>query len=89
MLQLLEALSPFYRACVNRSNMQEHKSLSHIKYLRFSKHGFIGKVLSAIVAVQVALVLTKPYEPYNSGPYHSHESMAKYFQKRENLGMSG
>ena len=47
---------------------------------------FIGKIFLTIVALQLALVLAKPYEPYNVDLYNSNEPMDEYFHKREELG---
>ena len=47
---------------------------------------FIGKIFLTIVALQLALILAKPYEPYNVDLYNSNEPMDEYFHKREELG---
>lgn len=47
---------------------------------------FIGKIFLTIVALQLALVLAKPYEPHNVDLYNSNEPMDEYFHKREELG---
>ncbi|XP_027056922.1 uncharacterized protein LOC113683838 [Pocillopora damicornis] len=46
---------------------------------------FIGKIFLTIVALQLALVLAKPYEPHNVDLYNSNEPMDEYFHKREEL----
>ena len=42
----------------------------------------IGKIIIAFVILQVAMVLAKPYEPYDDGLYHSNEDVEDYVYKR-------